>query len=242
MAKAPTGLSIARNGNAFTCKWKRGESYNKGEQFGSITSGYNWTSANLGSSVTSRAFSVTLGNYYPSTSRYLSTVQFRVRGKKGKSWSAWATKAFTVSVPNTPTVTVTPNESIANRCVFEWNTATSTTDGRIFVNCEYQSMLVADCNTNDGSQLNWTNDNNDWRSATVGATGTVTIDETISISTGSHTRWFRVRARGPRGASAWVYGRRVYAAPYQMVIEEANATKTDNGYQAYVKWSGVAIV
>lgn len=238
MAKAPTGLSIARNGNAFTCRWKRGESYNKGEQFGSATSGYGWTSANIGSSVTSRAFSVTLSNYYPYTSRYLSTVQFRVRGKKGKSWSSWASKAFTVYAPNNPSVTVTPDENINNRCVFAWSTATSTTDGRIFVNCEYQSMLVSDCNTTDGSKLNWKNDNNDWKAAVVGASGSITIDETISISTGSHTRWFRVRARGPRGASAWIYGRRVYASPYQMVIEEANATKTNNGYQAYVKWSG----
>lgn len=238
MAKAPTGLSIARNGNAFTCRWKRGESYNKGEQFGTAVSGYGWTSANIGSSVTSKAFSVTLSNYYPYTSRYLSTVQFRVRGKKGKSWSSWATKAFGVAVPLAPAVTVTPDENINNRCVFAWSTTTSTTDGRIFVNCEYQSMLVSDCNITDGSKLNWKNDNNDWKSAVVGASGSITIDETISISTGSHTRWFRIRSRGPRGASAWIYGSRVYAAPYQTVTENTNATTTNNGYQAYVKWSG----
>lgn len=240
MAKAPTGLSIARNGSAFTCSWKRGDSYNKGEQFGSVVSGYKWTSVNLGSNVTSRAFSVTLGNYYPSKNRYLSTVQFRVRGKKGSSWSAWANKSFTVSLPNKPSVTVTPDQSIANRCQFAWSTATSNTDGRIFVNCEYQSMLVSDCNTTDGSKLSWSNNNNDWKSGVVGASGSITIDETIAIVDGTHTRWFRIRARGPRGASAWVYGRRVYAAPYEMIIEEATATKIGNGYQTYVRWSGTS--
>lgn len=238
MAKAPTGLSISRSNNSFTCKWKRGADYNKGQQFNFASSGYGWSSKSVGKKTTSASFDITLGNYYPSTSRTLSEVKFRVRGKKGGKWSGWSNKSFGVAIPNTPAVTVTPDDAIANRCVFAWTTATSNTDGRIFVDCEYQSMLVADCNTDDGSKLNWTNDNNDWREGTVGANNQVTIDETLAISTGSHTRWFRIRARGPRGASAWTYGYRVYAAPYQMVITEAKATKTNNGYQAYVKWSG----
>ena len=240
MAKAPTGLSIARNGATFTCSWKRGEKYNKGEQFGSLVTGGSWTSVNLGSSVTSRAVTVSFGSYYPYTNKTLNSFYFRVRGKKGKKWSSFASKAFTLSVPGTPTLKVTPDDNISNRCLFAWETATSTTGAAVFIDCEYQSMLVANSNETDGSKLSWKNTgSNDWRTGTkLSASGSVTLDETLSIATGSHTRWFRIRSRGPRGASAWVYGKRVYAAPYQMVIEEARATKTNNGYQAYVKWSG----
>ena len=241
MAKAPTGLTMARNGASFTCKWKRGESYNKGEQFGTAASGYGWTNINLGSSTTSRAFSVALKNYYPYKNKYLYTAQFRVRGKKGSKWSAWSRKSFAVAVPNVPTLTVTPDSGVNNRCVFAWSTAVSTSDARIFVDVEYQSMLVSESNVTDGSKLTWKNTgDNDWRTGTGTASSSVTINESIAISDGSHTRWFRVRARGPRGASAWRYGKRVYAAPYQKIIEEATATKTDNGYQAYVKWSGAS--
>lgn len=242
MAKKPTGLSMARNGNAFTCTWKRGEDYNKGEQFGTIITGQKkWTNKDIGKKVVEKAFSVNLSNYYPSTSKTLHTVNFRVRGKKDKKWSDWSKKTFNVTVPNVPSVTVSPDGSIVNRCVFSWDTSTSATDGHIFVNCEYQSMLVANCNTTDGSKLSWKNTGkNDWRASTVGASGSVTIDEAISVATGTHTRWFRVRSRGPRGASAWKYGRRVYAPPYKMIINKATATKTKNGYQTYVKWSGTS--
>ena len=238
MTKKPTGLSMARDGWWFTCAWKRGEKYDKGEQFGTISSGYNWTSENIGSKVTSKAFLLNLYNYYPYQNRYLSSVEFRVRGKKGGSWSGWSSFAFGVWTPSVPSVSVTADTSIANRCVFGWSTTTANNDGGIFIDCEYQSMLVANCNTADGSKLSWTNNNNGWKSGTGGASGTITVDETISIATGSHTRWFRVRSRGPHGASAWQYGRRVYAPPYQAEIIEAKATKTNNGYQAYVKWTG----
>lgn len=242
MAKAPTGLSIARNGSAFTCKWKKGEKYNKGEQFGTLLSGdKKWTNTNLASGATSKAFTVTLSNYFPTTKKYLYNVYFRVRGKTDGSWSAWTNKAFEVQLPNVPSLTVTPDENLSNRCVFSWSTATANNNGRIFVDCEYQSMLVANCNTADGSKLSWKSTaSNDWRSGTTGASSSLTINEGIAIATGSHTRWFRVRSRGPRGVSAWRYGKRVYASPFMQTIVSAKATITDNGYQAYIKWSGTS--
>lgn len=239
MTKKATGLSMARNGNAFTCTWKRGEKYDKAEQFGTKVSHKKWTTTDIGKTVVKKAFSVNLSDYYPTTSKGLATVQFRVRGKDGSKWSSWATKAFAVNLPNVPSLTVTPDSSIANRCVFAWSTSTSTSDSHMFVNCEYQSMLVANSNVTDGSKLSWKNTgSNDWKTGVVGASGSLTINETISIATGSHTRWFRIRSRGPRGASDWRYGKRVYASPYQMIITQAKATKTNNGYQAYVKWKG----
>lgn len=243
MAKKPTGLSMARNENKITCKWKRGEKYNKGQQFGTRVNKESYSSSNLGSTVTSKAITFSLSNYYPTTTKTVNSISFRVRGKKGGSWSSYEAYTLTLEKPKKPEVTVTPDNGINNRCVFAWETATSKTDVYIFVDVEWQSMLVEDSNTTDGSLLSWDNTgSNDWQTGTGTATSSTTIDETINISTGTHTRWFRARSRGPKGASDWVYGRRVYAAPYQPIIEEANVTKTTTGYQAYVKWSNMSNV
>ena len=240
MAKAPTGLKIVRNGQTFTCSWKKGESYDKGQQFAHVATGESWTTTSIGNSTTSKSWSQSWYNYWPYTNKSLKSVKFKVRGKKGSNWSDWKTKEFPIYAPYAPTLTVTPDSSIANRCVFSWDTATSNSDGHVFLDCEYQSMLVPNCNTPDGSQLYWVNSNNDWVSGYLPASSSVTIDETVSISSGSHTRWFRVRSRGPFGASDWVYGFRLYAPPYQATITETKLTQAANGYQAYVKWSAAS--
>ena len=242
MAKTPTGLSMARDGSKFTCSWKRGEKYDKAEQFGTHVTGGKWTSANIGKTVVKKSFSVNFGNYYPSKKKYLTSVAFRVRGKMGSKWSSWASKSFTVSIPNQPTASVTPHESISNRCTFSWNTVTASNAGKIFIDCEVDTMLVANCSVTDGSKLSWKNTgSNGWIHYTgESATGSKTITEGAAIASGSHTRWFRVRSRGPRGASKWTYGRRVYASPYMKIVDYATATNTANGYQAYVKWSGTS--
>lgn len=236
MTKKPTGLTLTRDDNKFTRKWKRGASYNKGQQVGRRINAGTWSNTDVGSSVTSKAFDIDFTKYYPNTQTLINSVSFRVRGKKGSSWSAYATKTMTLQLTNEPVLTVTPDTSIANRCVFSWETETSNSGDKIFTDCEWQSILVPNCNVVDGEQLAWSGDN--FTNGVGKATDSVTKDETIEISTGTHTRWFRVRSRGPRGNSNWVYGKRVYASPYQMVIQETSATKTDNGYQVYVKWSG----
>lgn len=240
MAKAPTGLSMARNGSKITCKWKKGEKYNKGQQFASKVGSNKWSTASIGSGTTSKVFSIPLSSYFPTKKKYLTSVRFEVRGKKDKKWSGWSSKSFAIGFPAKPTVTVTPDASIANKCVFGWSTSAPASGGNIFVDCEIDSMLVKNCNTTDGSKLTWKNTgSNGWQHwSGQSASGSKTITEGIAISTGTHTRWFRVRSRGPRGASKWTYGRRVYAAPYVKVVEQATATRTDNGFQAYVKWSG----
>ena len=241
MTKKATGLSMARNGAKITCKWKRGEKYDKGEQFASKIGGYGWSTVSIGKTVTARTFSIPLGSYYPYKNKALSTVQFRVRGKTKKTWSGWAAKAFTITKPNKPTVAATHDPNLANKCTFSWATKVAATGSQVFVDCEIDSMLVSS-NTTDGSKLSWKNTGkNGWMHWTgQAASGSKEITEGISIATGTHTRWFRVRSRGPRGASAWAYVRRVYAAPYMKYVTYASATKTANGFQAYVKWSGTS--
>ena len=237
--KKPTGLSIARKGGNLTLSWKAGESYNKGQEFGSKKGKKKWSkSTSLGDSVRKRAFSLGLSSYYPSTSKNLTSVKLRVRGKKNKTWSAWADKGYTVKVPDAPKVTVSPDGTNTNVCVFSWKVDTKDTDNKIFVDVEYQSMLVNDSSVTDGSKLNWKSTAAGYQEGTGTASSSKTITEDTSvIATGSHTRWFRIRSRGPAGSSKWHYGSRVYAAPNQAVITKASASLVPSGgYQIYCEW------
>jgi len=243
--KKPTGLSIARKGNVLTLSWKAGETYDKAEEFGYKTNLMSkWSSSTtLGKGVRKHTYKITLSSYYPTTKKKLKSVKLRVRGKKGKSWSAWNDKGFSISAPKAPTLTCTPDSTNTNVCVFSWDVDTKDTDNRIFTDIEYQSMLVSNCSVTDGSKLTWKDKNNDWKEGTVASSNnsrTITED-TSDIASGSHTRWFRARSRGPAGASEWRYSKRVYAAPFQAIITEATATENEaGGYQIYVKWNNTS--
>ncbi|WP_027868856.1 hypothetical protein [Eubacterium sp. AB3007] len=243
--KKPTGLSIARSGGTLTLSWKAGDKYNKGQEFESKTSQQkSWGgTVKLGDDVRKRNYGLGLSSYYPATSKYLTSVGLRVRGKKKKTWSAWADKTYSIAKPNAPSVSAAPDGTNVNVCVFSWSVATSDSDNKIYVNAEYQTMLVADCSVTDGSKLSWKSSSKRWATGTINASSyshTITED-TSDIATGSHTRWFRVRARGPAGASDWRYAKRVYAAPNQAVITSASATKNSaGGFQIYVAWSNAS--
>lgn len=103
-------------------------------------------------------------------------------------------------------------------------------------------MLIANSNTNDGSKLSWKSSQPGWRNGVVTANNSVAITETAgSIATGSHTRWFRIRSRGPGGASEWRYGRRAYAAPQKATVTETKYNNTPSGgTQVNLKWNNTA--
>lgn len=240
--KKPSGLSIARSNGSLTLSWKTGEKYDK-QEFEYKHNKGKWSKADsLGKTTKKKSHSMGLDNYYPVKTSKLTSVSMRVRGKKGKKWSDWADKTFSIKVPNNPSVTVAPDENLANVCRFSWSVSASDSAAKIFRNIEYQTMLVADCNETDGSKLSWKSSRPGWREGLGNATGTVTTTEdTSDIATGSHTRWFRIRSRGPAGAGDWKYAKRVYAAPFQAVITKAEASKTAaGGYQLYVEWNNSA--
>ncbi len=240
--KKPTGLSISRKDNVFTLSWKAGEKYNKGQAFESST-GFGWSKpVTLANGTRSKALTLSINSFYPKTSTKIKGVYMRVRGKKKKKWSAWTDKSFILSAPGAPTVSANPDESKANVCSFSWSLETKSDGGAWFVDIEYQTMLVADCNTNDGSSLSWTSTQAGWQTGTGIASSSKTITEdTDAIATGSHTRWFRVRSRGPAGDSAWRYAKRVYAKPFEAVITSTSSTITPaGGVQIYSEWSNAS--
>lgn len=249
--KAPTGLKIVRSGGSFTLTWKIGDAnYGRGQLFSYMiddTGADKWSaSVKLGAKVTSRVLSVNYRSFYPYTKQYLYRIGMSVKGQRsvytlnGKSHnpapSAWTQKWFDVLVPNVPTTTTTPHEELTNVCTFSWSTAVSSTDGRIFTDTQYQTMLVKNSNETDGSKLSWGNATTN----TGSATGSVTYTEDTAIlykNGDSYVRWFRIRSRGPRGVSAWKYAYRVYAIPRQAQVLSTKATETPaGGFQCEVNW------
>lgn len=240
--KKPSGLSIARSKGNLTLSWKTGEKYDK-QEFEYKHNKSKWSKADsLGKTTKKKSHSMGLTNYFPTKSTKLRSVTFRVRGKKGNKWSDWADKSFAVSVPNNPSVSAAPDENNANVCRFSWSVNVSDTNGKIFSDTQYQTMLIADCNETDGSKLSWKSSKPGWQEGTGDSNTSRTITEdTSNIAAGSHTRWFRVRSRGPAGVSEWRYAKRVYAAPFQAVITKSEASKTPaGGYQLYVEWKNSA--
>lgn len=231
----PKGLAIARNNMKFACSWKKGESYNDKQQFSYVVDRVgksdSWSTAtNLGTGTTSKSVSLSLSNYFPNSGKpKIQKFRFRVRGlSKNKKWSAWEPKDFAIELPANPSVSASPNEENYNRCTFTWSVATTNTH-RIFTDVEIQTKLVE--NYDYGGDKGWT-------ASTAGASGSRTYTETAStIATGSHTRWFRVRARGPRGVSEWKYAHRVYSAPYAPSNVKAEVSKQAGGMQTKVTWS-----
>lgn len=244
--KAPTGLAITRSGNVFTCTWKRGQNYNKKQQFAKNLTGEWETAVDIGKAETSRTVSVNFADFYPTTSTILDAFQFKVRGLYNKSWSNFSEKSFTLGIPEAPTIEANKDENLATTVKFTWSVAVETEDTgtQIFTDVEYQSILLEGCNETNGSKLDayFKSGQPGWLSGKGGSSDTKTVTEnSANVSSGSHTRWFRVRSRGPAGASAWRYAKFVYAAPNAANITSATATNiATGGYQVMVKWTAVS--
>lgn len=241
--KKPTGLTITRNNNVFTLTWKLGEKYAKGQAVQYRTNLQGWTALSVGATATSRAVGLNTSAFYPTTARSLQWIEMRLRGAaKKKTVSDWSVIRFTLQVPRIPTLTATMDDQLSNVCVFAWTTVTAASDAYWFINTEYQSMLVKESNITDGSQLVWNETQQGWQSGTSTVANSVTVTEdTSAIADGSYTRWFRVRARGPRGASGWRYAKHVYGLSYQANIISAVATvQPAGGFQCRVEWEAPA--
>ena len=248
MAKssAPSGLSVARNGEKFTFKWKiPSAKYAEGQGFQYKTNG-SWTNVTVGTTTTSKAFTIARSKFFPySGKKTVSTITFRVRGNSGKSgknnpsMSDWSTKAFYVKAPKTPTVTTEIQTWPAVK--FSWSAHNNAADSYWFTRVHYQSVLVKNSNVTDGSKINWSSTvagstRYDSTSASAASYLTVTDDSSMLADGNSYTRWFRCRAQGAGGNSAWRYAKHVYALSNQCVITKYEITPklSVNGYTAKV--------
>ena len=229
-SKAPTGLSISRNGSRFTFSWKKGDSdYDNGQHLQYRINGGGWVKPAIGKSATS----------YAVTNASVKTITFQVQGNRKKykkggktvnpGWSAWASKTWTATVPQKPKVSY---EMVsANSGTFEWSVDTSDTDTATFKRTEWQKCLSRSNANPPGS--GWS------ASSNAGKNGSVTItEESEDISAGALVRWFRIRSVGPAKATDWVYYRHAYSTPASPILDAASAVNNGTFTRITAEWRG----
>lgn len=249
--KKPTGLSLKRDGNKFTASWKIADKdYGDGQAFQWRTNDGSWISISISKTKTKCSFTVNLANYFPNKSKYLNRVQFRVRGNReayhtgsGKSRkdysptvSDWATCTLAIKAPRVPKITGVTRPS-SDTVRFAWKVKTSDADRLWFTSVEWQALLPANSNVKKGKNLTWKSGQAGWQTNTSSdATNGKSFQESSVVETGSHTRWFRIRARGPHGVSAWEYSSFVWADPNAASITKASSTIKNAGYTVTTEW------
>lgn len=260
--KKPTGLKITRKGNSFTLSWKIADKdYADGQAMQYRLNGNAWHSVSIGAKTTKKSIpDVSSANWFPPDSKpKLNKVEIRVRGNRktyttgsGKNAkthrpvvSDWSTATYSLKVPNAPTLKVNKSSTYAEVCNFDYKVKTNNSAKRWFDSIVWESILVKDCNTNNGAKLKWKSSTLGWATGTsTDAEGTIRREESTSvIANGSYTRWVRIRARGVKGYSPkngkWVYKKYVYAMPYQAVIDQDSIKVTERktgGYFVSLKW------
>lgn len=239
--KAPSGLGISRNGNTFTFSWSRPAKYTKqGLQY---KYGGSTSSPAIGGSVTSKAVTINLANYYPKTAKKMSSVVLNVRGYKSK-WSSWSNKTYSIAVPPKPTLEASYSYENENRTTFSWSinwgNSSRTASSAIFKNYQWWTSLLPDSELDSDKVTDWqetgvTTDDAD--------SSNKVIDETIVFEDNySYTRYFKIVARGPAGDSKPSYAKHVYAFPNPARNVSAYATRLESnqGYRVSVKWTADA--
>ena len=249
----PSGLAVVRNGGLkFITSWKIADKdYGGGQQFRwriwkTAKKSTSWTYETIGAATAQKTINIETSRFNPAkTSSLFYAFEFAVQGKRQQTtannktttydWSAWSSKQWVLSEPNRPTVEA---ELVAsNETSFTWEVNTKTADNRPFVQTQYQSFVMKECNETDGSKLNWYSSNRDWVSNTGGASGTFSRpDDSALLANNSWTRWFRIRSRGAAGDSEWKYSRHVYARPYKPSIKKVTASVSGGNTNVIMSW------
>lgn len=254
--KRPSGVTIVRDGASFFTKWKiTDEDYGDGQIFQHYDKlrKNKWVSTDLWSRAVGKKITINTSLYYPTTTKKLTFFRARIRGNRAAytvedrkthkstrydpTVSDWADKTYEILIPDKPALTATLSSTYANITDFKWVLATSRSSRKWCIDLEYQTILVKD-SSGDGTEQAWKSTTLGWETNTVGADSHREITEdTTLLADASYTRWFRIRARGPAGASEWRYAKHVYAKPYQAKIKSATLTDTNTGgYMCRVEW------
>ena len=256
--KKPTGLTITRKGNKFTFAWTCAtENYGAGQNLEYRTRKLNgtdwraWETIGATPTIRSKYVELDFGNFLPfNTSAGLTGIEFRVRGmrqaydetKDGKTihhvpdWSEWSYKTMSLGIPSKPAVTPTTSSYTTT---FAWSISSTANDSKPYTQFQWESIRADESNVSNGANLNWSSSSTGYQSGTgSAASGSVPITETTAqVASGSHTRWFRIRARGPAGSSDWVYSYHTYAFPNAATVSTAIATVKGTSYLMDVSWA-----
>lgn len=232
MTTKPTNLAIKRTGHVFKCTWTS-------HGYGSVDFQYRWKAGKtwskwqkVAASNTSKSVDLDwtdgvagadrIGQMHPyRAGSYLHAFSFRVRGKKGKKWSAYSSKAMVFYKPDAPSLTIEMDSNIANRAKFEWK---SNDDGaKVVCRVASRTKLVP----KDGS-ADWSG----WTNRAFEGSFELTEDEHEVPGSAPKKRFFQVAARGVAGDGIREVSH-VYAKPNPPAIKSA----TLDGVHRHAEWT-----
>jgi len=225
-SKKPSGLSVTRNRDSYTLKWKIGDAdYGNGQNLRYRINDGKWVKPSIGKTATSFSFS----------NANAKKIYFQVRGnrkkyeKKGKkinpTWSDWAGCTWTAAKPKINSLTYendTPNSG-----TFEWD-----------VNNKNDDVYVLDTVKSYTTIVRGTARPTSWGTATTrSASGSVTITEdTTAIAQGNFVRWFKIEATGNAGTSI-KESSHAYGAPSEPQLTKAEAVTKGTYTQITASWN-----
>ena len=263
----PSGVTITRNKYAFTTKWKIADAdYRDGQQLQYYNyNTKKWMNISINQYQVQATMEFNANLYHPLGKKKMSKYSVRIRGNRKKytveytervrengrdvtvtrhktlnpTVSAWAQQVFDIKVPMKPTLTATLSNEVSNQCTFAWSHDFSTSIHEWCYDLLWETILVKDSKETNGALLPcWNSRQMGWATGTSRAASSYSIPEqTEELVKCSHTRWFRICARGPAGDSAWVYAKHTYAKPAQATITKAAvAVSATGGYTCSVEW------
>ena len=235
--KKASGLSISRNWEDFTFKWKIPKGgYGDGQGMQVAYHGGDYKKVTVGKTTTSKKITIARSNFWPySGKKTTASIAFRVHGNKkgsGTSMSKWEDKSFPISLPEKPTLS---QESTWPSTKFSWSVETAADNSAWFTQVRYQTVLLQNSSETDGTKITgWTGET----TSQYASSSKTYIEDSSKINDGnSYTRWFRVRAEGPRGYTDWVYGRKLYANSNAFTVTNYKITETTTGYNMTLYFS-----
>lgn len=256
--KAPSGLSIKRNNDKFTCGWKIADAdYADGQTFRYYLNKKKVTSQVATVKTTSKVIDVDVTKFHPSRlGTYLTRFGFEISGNRKKyktkksgfeieinpPQSTYTQLFFSINEPYKPSVSVALSSTLNNVSTFTWSVTNDTTSSYWARGVQWESIILRECNTALPPETAWRSTALGYQSSSGNYIGTMSgskeiTEDTTEMLRGSFTRWFRVRSRGPAGDSAWAYEKHVYALPYAARITSAAVkTTTSGGYTCSVRW------
>lgn len=209
----------------------------------------------LGTSVTSRVIKIEADDYYPNSNKRLKKVSVKVKGKrKGHensktkyvyTWSKWSEFVFAINAPKNPTFSAKPAalyQDDDRRSHFIVS-ATSVDDKNHnpVSRLQWESILVKNASTTDGSKQKWDRTVTGWRTGTTNTLSNYEVpiptETIVPTDTDSWTRFVRVRAQGIGGDSAWVYNYHVYGKAYVPQVTEGDVGVGDGTLIIDADWA-----
>ena len=219
----PSGLSVTRNNNVYTLKWKIGNAdYGNGQNLWYRINDGAWVKPSV--SATATSINVTNAN--------VKKLYFQVRGnrkkykKKGKSINpGWTGYTWTAAKPK---INSLEYENVtANSGKFSWDVNSKSNDREIVKTVKSYTAIVR----GTSAPTNW------GTATTRSVSGDVTITEdTTAMAEGNFVRWFKIEATGNAGTTVKTE-KHAYGAPSEPQLTAAEAVTKGSYTQITASWN-----